>query len=470
MSHPPQTTHHQPITLLLALVCLAAVGTLTTVRATRIASHTPHANAAAKTISYWVQDQSTTLKTQVAQRISQAGYHPLAATVDSQATLALYTTPHAGATPIQSTATGQPVTPLSGSTIIKTTQQPRYYLAIHPSVTTPAATLQSLATSLQAALTPPTSNTWSLISLGDIIFGRTVYLQMQRYGMLHPFANFSQTLASADLTLADLECSLSDSNAVVTPDGMTFVSPSQAAAGLQSSGIDAVNLANNHSYNGGANGYLDTITTIKNLGIGTFGGGANVAAARTPFITTVKGVRVALLGYSSIVGSVRAGADTPGMNYISMAPWGPFSEPDAAQMEADIKAAKTQADLVFVYYHWGTEYTHDANADQRTVAHRAIDAGADLILGTHPHWVQGVEWYHDKLITYSLGNFIFDQEWSTQTKQGTYLSAQFDGKRLIQADLIPYQIQDYNQPGPVTSATGQAILSDVFGHSWWPQP
>jgi poly-gamma-glutamate synthesis protein (capsule biosynthesis protein) len=136
-------------------------------------------------------------------------------------------------------------------------------------------------------------------------------------------------------------------------------------------------------------------------------------------------------------------------------------------MEADIRAAKAHADLVFVYYHWGTEYTHDANADQRTVAHRAIDAGADLILGTHPHWVQGIEWYKDRLITYSLGNFVFDQEWSTKTKQGTFLKARFSGKRLTSAELVPYQIEDYQQPRPVNADIAGSILQDIFTHSWW---
>ena len=155
------------------------------------------------------------------------------------------------------------------------------------------------------------------------------------------------------------------------------------------------------------------------------------------------------------------------MNTLSMAPWGDFEEAPIAQMEVDIKAAKVQADVVFVYYHWGTEYTHLANNDQRTVAHRAVDAGADLILGTHPHWVQGVEWYNGKLITYSLGNFVFDQEWSTETKQGTILSATFSGKNLVAASLKPYQIEGYYQPRFTTAATEQKILGDVYGSSWW---
>jgi poly-gamma-glutamate synthesis protein (capsule biosynthesis protein) len=253
----------------------------------------------------------------------------------------------------------------------------------------------------------------------------------------------------------------------VTDDGMTFISPTRGAAGLKTAGVDAVNLANNHSYNAGAAGFTDTIATMDNLGVAHFGGGSDAAAARTPYIRTVNGTRVAMLGYSSIVGSVAAGASTPGMNYLSMAPWGTLNEDQVAAMEADIRAARATADVVVVYYHWGTEYTHDANADQRTVAHRAVDAGADVIVGTHPHWVQGVEWYHNRLITYSLGNFIFDQEWSTETKQGTYLKLDFSGSTVTGARLVPYTISDFNQPAPATAEVASKIWHDVSGHSWW---
>lgn len=425
--------------------------------------------APSKTVRYWLPNGTDQLGLQLVDAITQAGYSALAATSETNANLIIRTTSTSDARPIQYGSTGTPAKLGPSGTLIQAADQPHYYLSTKSSAGLSDQTLAQLSAKLETTLHTAPSNQWSLIALGDIIFGRTVYLQMQRLGMLYPFDKFANTLAAADLTLADLECSISDARAVVTSEGMTFVSPAQAAAGLRTAGIDAVNLANNHSYNGGSAGYLDTLAAMQNLGIGTFGGGKDAAAARTPLILTTHGVKIALLGYSSIVGSQRAGATTPGMNYISMAPWGPFSDPDVKQMEADIKSAKAQADLVFVYYHWGTEYTHTANDDQRAVAHRAIDAGADLILGTHPHWVQGVEWYKDKLITYSLGNFIFDQEWSTKTKQGTYLSATFDGTRLTKAELVPYQIEQYLQPRPVNTTTGQSILNDVFTHSWWPQ-
>jgi poly-gamma-glutamate synthesis protein (capsule biosynthesis protein) len=248
---------------------------------------------------------------------------------------------------------------------------------------------------------------------------------------------------------------------------MTFVAPFRAAAGLKASGFDAVSVANNHSFNGGVAGYRDTLAELDRLGVASFGGGLTSTAAHTARFLTVKGIKVALLGYSGIAGSTPAGADSPGMAYLSMAPWGQYDPSQADSMAADIQAAHSRADVVIVYYHWGTEYTHDANADQRVIAHRAIDAGADVVLGAHPHWVQGVEWYQGHLITYSLGNFIFDQSWATETKQGTMLQATFEGRHLTSAALLPYEIHDNLQPRPASPAAATQILADVHGHSWW---
>ncbi len=412
----------------------------------------------AKSARYWVEGADQSLTGQLVHALNQAGYKP-ALSARSQADIVISRGNTPGALPIQLAPIGQPAKLETGSIIAPATA-PGYYLS---STTRPA-----LAKQLAGTLKTAPANSWTLNAVGDIIIGRTVYLQMQRTSMLAPFSYFADTLKSADLTLADLECTISDAHTIITDGGMTFASPFAATAGITASGIDAVNLANNHSFNVGAEGFTDTLDAMKRLGIGTFGGGRSDTEAHTPLILTTHGVKIALLGYSSIVGSTAAGADTPGMAHLSMAPWDPFSEAEAARMEADIRAAKQHADLVMVYYHWGTEYTHDANADQREIAHRAIDAGADLILGTHPHWVQGVEWYKNRLITYSLGNFVFDQECSAETKQGTMLKATFDGQTLTGAELVPYVIQDYQQPRPTDAATGQKILGDVFTHSWWP--
>ena len=326
-----------------------------------------------------------------------------------------------------------------------------------------------LVTAIVKAYQPPKQEpTWTVNALGDVIIGRTVYkVESSANDYTSSFSKMAAATKNADLTVANLESVLSD-NVEHPTLGMTFSAPSKAADGLVSAGISAVNLANNHSYNYGDLGFRDTMATLKERNIGYFGGGVDAKTAHAPLMVTVKGKKIALLGYSSIIGSYEALGSKSGQAWLSMAPWGTFDEQLAVQMENDIKAAKAQSDLVFVYYHWGTEYTHDAGAEQRTVAHRAVDAGADVILGTHPHWVQGVEWYKDKLITYSLGNFVFDQEWSTETKQGTFLSLKFQGNSVIGASLTPFEIEHYNRPEPVDPVKANKILQDVYGHSWWP--
>lgn len=464
--------HHlrnwQLLALIGAAVVVAVAGGTYAYTATRSRNQVPAPVAASTNISYWVEGGDAVVTKQIADQLFKLGHASTPAASATQADISFMRTQTPGSTAILESSVGVPAK-LDSAKLVTASTNPGYYLSGHTRAGLNAAKLAEVTGSLSQNLKTAPANTWSLTALGDIIIGRTVYLQMRRYNdPTKPFAYFADTIRESDLAIADLECSISDARAVVTDGGMTFVSPFSAAGGLKSSGIDAVNLANNHSYNGGAAGFVDTLDEMTRLGVKTFGGGRNTSEARQPLIMTTHGVKVALLGYSSIVGSQRAGESAPGMNYISMAPWGTFSESDTVQMEADIKAAKAQADLVMVYYHWGTEYTHQANGDQRTVAHRAVDAGADLILGTHPHWVQGVEWYKDRLITYSLGNFIFDQEWSTKTKQGTFLKATFNGAKLTTAELVPYQIEDYLQPRPVNATTGQGILNDIYTHSWWP--
>ncbi len=383
---------------------------------------------------------------------------------NSPADIIISSNPSPGATVIASALTGEPAK-LGSSEFVSTLSQPSVYLSVAPAKLT-GEEVGALATQLKSVASLPS---WSLNALGDMIFGRGVYIELSRIGdYTAAVAKVKNKTRAADLTLADLECTIAD-GLNYPREGMTFASPAVAINALKAAGIDAVNIANNHSYNLGEAPFDKMLTTLKNQSMPYFGGGANVTQAHAPYIVTVRGIKIALLGYSSIAGSVGATDTTSGMATLSMAPWGPWDESKVKAMEADIKAAKSRADLVFVYYHWGVEYHHDANADQRKVAHRAINAGADLIIGTHPHWVQGIEWYKGKLITYSLGNFVFDQEWSVPTTQGTMLSAQFSGTKLVQAKLVPYQIHDYFQPAWLGSDPMAAtILNDVYSHSWWP--
>jgi len=292
-------------------------------------------------------------------------------------------------------------------------------------------------------------NTWTLNAVGDIMLSRSVLYKMRYYGSYrHPYLRTAKLLRDADFTIANLELPLSDRIPPPADDHtMTFVAPTAVADGLKWAGIDAVTLANNHTLNFGQAPLVDTLKALDKYGIGHFGGGVNWEQAYSPAIYNIKGVKVAFLGFDGVYWWNWSNKNAPG---IATAWEDPVREA--------IARARQQADVVIPYFHWGVEYTSVPNQFQRHMARVAIDAGADLVLGSHPHWVQQVEVYKGKLIVYSMGNFVFDQMWSQETRQGVIVKFTFQGKNLVSAKFLPVLIEDYNQPVPATGYDYRAVL------------
>lgn len=234
-------------------------------------------------LAYWVEGGDSVATKQLTDQITKAGYTPILVKTAAQADLALRKTQTLGSTAVLQGPTGAPaqlnaaapdVATPAAAKIITPTTKPGYYL-------TTRNLPQPKRTALASALKTAPSNTWSLVALGDIIIGRTTYLQIKRAGDPNkPFAYFADTIRQADVSLADLECTISDAHTVVTDGGMTFASPTSSAAGLKSSGIDAVNVANNHSANVGLAGFTDTLDAIK-----ASPSQPSAAAATTPKLT-----------------------------------------------------------------------------------------------------------------------------------------------------------------------------------------
>jgi poly-gamma-glutamate synthesis protein (capsule biosynthesis protein) len=218
--------------------------------------------------------------------------------------------------------------------------------------------------------------------------------------------------------------------------------------GLTLGGVDLVSLANNHITDMGKTGLAETETLLDGAKIGRTGAGSSVAAAEVPYITEVGGLK---LGFISATYGVNF--DSSGVYYNTATPeW----------VTAQVTALKTKTDAVVLLCHCGSEYSPTANAAQQAVAHAAIDAGASLYIGHHPHVPQPVESYKDGLIIYSLGNLVFDQAQSGNRNVSALAKITLQGAKPTSLQLLPYQIFEYGQPRLATDLAKKEAVWKLF--------
>ena len=240
------------------------------------------------------------------------------------------------------------------------------------------------------------------MAVGDIMLARTIGEMIESEGIEAPFAFTADTLSTADITLGNLECSISTRG---TPEDKkyTFRAPLAAAESLQSAGFDLVSLSNNHILDYGPRALEDTLAELTANDIRTVGAGMDNSEAYKPVFFEVNGLRLAFLAFTDVPNTDydylawEAGPERPGIAWAH-----------AEQIESGIRDAKTQADLVIVLFHNGYEIIQKVSDLQQQAAHLAVDSGADLVIGSHPHVLQRIEEYNGSLIVYSMGNFVFD--------------------------------------------------------------
>ena len=236
----------------------------------------------------------------------------------------------------------------------------------------------------------------SVVVVGDIMLEGGPMRAMQR-GQ-DPFASFAPLFKSADVRVGNLECVVATVGSVEPDKPNTFRVPPSTLKYVRKH-FDAVGLANNHSGDFGPKAFTQMVGLLKREGLGYYGGGLNLSEAHTPWVVERKGVRIAFLGYNEFQPrNFEADHDRAGIAW---------SEDE--QVVRDIATARTQwrADVVIPIMHWGWEEAK-ANPRQRALARRMIDAGADAVIGGHPHQVQDTDVYKGKPIFYSLGNFVFE--------------------------------------------------------------
>jgi len=194
---------------------------------------------------------------------------------------------------------------------------------------------------------------------------------------------------------------------------------------LQNMGTDVVSIANNHILDFGKDAFLDTLKTLENAEIMYAGGGRNLEEASKPVIYEINGQTFAIFAATRVSPSADwyAGKKHPGV----------FQTYDATALNKAIAAADTNYDHIIVYVHWGIERAEIPEEYQRTLAKGYIDAGADLIIGAHPHILQGFEYYKEVPICYSLGNYLF----GNRTDETILLNATFDKNGTLSIELVP---------------------------------
>jgi len=266
--------------------------------------------------------------------------------------------------------------------------------------------------------------------VGDIMLDRRVKKSIMENGggdYRFPFWRAANILQKYDILFGNLEGPIS-AGGEDQGSAYSFRMDPQSAEAIKFAGFDIVSLANNHISDWGREATADTINYLDKARIAYVGAGSN---PYSPKIVNISDTKLAFLAFTNV------GAKRGDIAFIS--------KNDDPILESEIKKAKTDADIVIVYFHFGTEYQLEPGADEVELAHKAIDFGADLVVGSHPHTIEKIEKYKEKYIAYSLGNFVFDQDFAPLTMQGMLLEARLENKTIIGVTGKTVKINQYFQ-------------------------
>lgn len=277
------------------------------------------------------------------------------------------------------------------------------------------------------------------VFVGDMMLSRAVATRMVRHGADYPFLKVADFIRHADIAFANLETPITP-GAPVPSGAMVFRADDSAGAALARAGFDIVSLANNHTPNFGEVGLLNTLNNLEKAEVKYAGAGKDIDQATKPVYIEKSGITFAFLAYTDgniVPSEYEANTNRAGTAFMKKS--------NMITTVRDIRKNKS-ADIIIVSMHAGDEYVPEPHTLQKEFARAAIDAGADMVIGHHPHVIQTTEVYKGKYIFYSLGNFIFDQMFSLETRTGLVVQAVFtrDGVKDIMERRV--LIEDYAQP------------------------
>lgn len=262
----------------------------------------------------------------------------------------------------------------------------------------------------------------TILAFGDMMLDRAVSESIDVYGPQYPFANIAPLLTGHDIAVANAEGVFTDNYSISVRDHsvLRFTFATGILPVLRALGFTALSQANNHALDFGQAGLQFSKNAMEHNNISPFGDPLNKDPG--PLYIGVRNETVAFVGYHQLFAS------------------------DASSTLAAIAQAHEHGTFIIVYPHWGVEYNLGTTSAQTRLAHEFIDAGADVVLGSHPHVVEPVEIYKEKAIFYSLGNFVFDQRWNDAVSQGLAVEISLT-KNQVSYKLIPFAIQNL-QPTP----------------------
>jgi hypothetical protein len=258
---------------------------------------------------------------------------------------------------------------------------------------------------------------------------------------------------TADLTMVNLETAITTAGDQQNKS-FTFRAPPTAFTALRDAGVDIATMANNHGADYGASGLQDTLAAISAAQFPVVGIGANAAAAYAPYVTTVRGTRIAVIAASQVQDETLA--------HFSAGPTSPgIANAFSPLLIAAVRAAKADGDLVITYIHWGTEYDTCPNSDQRTLAAQLAAAGATAVIGTHAHVLQGAGWRPDGVyVAYGLGNYLWWMSFGNNQDDNGVLTLTFRDGKVVSDAFAPSRLDATGVPVPATGDVATHINAE----------
>ncbi len=282
------------------------------------------------------------------------------------------------------------------------------------------------------------TQTVEIVAVGDILLSRGLESKIGKFGADYPFANVSGTLSGADLAFGNLENPLTGKCKKAEKRYQFQADPSSAKI-LSNAGFDVLSLANNHSLDCGDVGLFQTIQNLTDNNLQAIGVAENTANIQSPVYFEKKGIKIGFLAFTAIRPDLKRSV------YPNLA----IADPKL--IARSIAETRKHAAVVVVSFHWGTEYASRPNTEQIELANIAVEAGADVILGHHPHVLQGFSVFQNEgskrrsFIAYSLGNFVFDSPKSliAKTAESVILKIRVGENGFVSAEAIPVLIENY---------------------------